>query len=157
VKEKEKEHTDPLWPACRAVTNRRANLRASEDSMSTHLCPEEHRKHRLPLPRVSWQAPSDLPANALFAQARQGVTRCSPRAGREEARGAGAATAAIDDADDDDGGGGGGAGAAAAAAARAPFVTLACLPLVDYRAVSSAPDHSGNDLSLRQCGDLPTI
>jgi len=111
--------------------------------------------------RVLKQAPSDLLANALFAQARQGVTRYSLRAGREEAQGAGVVIVVINNADNNNNSSssrvGAGAGAATAAAARVLFVTLAYLPLVDYRVVSSALNYSKNDLLLRQCGDLPTI
>ncbi len=96
----------------------------------------------------------DLLTNALFAQARQGVTRCSPRAGREEARGAGTVTVVINNTDNNNDSSssraaGAGAGAAAAAAARVLFVTLAYLLLVDYRVVSSTLDYSRNNLLLK--------
>jgi hypothetical protein len=52
--------------------------------MGRHVCPEAHRKHRVPL-AASWHAPSEAPWSADLRQPRQGWERRAPCAGRARA------------------------------------------------------------------------
>ncbi len=94
--------------------------------------------------------------NVLFIQARQGFIHSSLQARRAEERGAGAGAEAtiaginntINNSSSNSSSSRAGV-AAVVVAARVPLVTLACLPLVDYKVVSSKLGYSRNDLVLR--------